>query len=116
MAKKEINYLPVGSVVLMETCENRILICGRMVKKPGGNEIFDYVGYRFPHGYQKPQDEIFFMHSQIEMVFFLGFQDMEELVYREVLQNIAETAVEDGEVSAGEARREEADNETSKIW
>lgn len=101
MESKTVNYLPVGSVVLTEISENRILICGRMVNKPGERKIFDYVGYRFPHGYQKPQDEIFFMHSEIEMVFFLGFQDMEELVYREVLQNIARTAEEDRESTSG---------------
>lgn len=91
MENKKASYLPNGSVVLIEGNKNRIIICGRMVRKHGIKEMFDYMGYRYPHGYQNQGDEIFFMHSQIEMVFFLGFQDMEELVYREVLLTMSET-------------------------
>ena len=82
MEKKAVSYLPNGSVVIIENNKNRMMICGRMVREPESGEIYDYMGCRYPQGCQRIGDCIFFNHSQIEIVFFLGFQDMEELMYR----------------------------------
>ena len=86
--EKDKTYLPNGSVVLVDGIEGRIMICGRLLKKEGEEHLYDYIGCRYPSGLNNKEDLVYFNNEQLNMVFFLGFQDIEELVYRETLQRI----------------------------
>lgn len=92
--EKNKTYLPNGSVVLVDGIEGRIMICGRLVKKEGEERLYDYTGCRYPSGLNNREDLVYFDNEQLNMVFFLGFQDIEELVYRENLQRIVQTDAE----------------------
>ncbi len=92
------DLLPIGSVVKLTEGERSVMICGRIVVAEGSDEIYDYVGCIYPEG-MAGADVIFFNRDAIELLLFVGFQDSEELTYRsEVLDDLGELAVVNGEI------------------
>lgn len=77
------NLLPIGSIVLLKEVQKRIMIVGRVVTRTGEDRINDYVGCLYPEGIIDPNNMFFFNHEMIEKVYFIGFQDAEELEFRE---------------------------------
>ena len=96
------NLLPIGSVVLLKGGEKRIMICGRIQTKAGEDTIYDYSACYYPEGVLS--DEMFFFNrDQIERVFFIGFQDEEELAFREdILSQLGELKIKDGQIVSAE--------------
>ncbi len=93
------NLLPLGSVVGLKETEPYIMICGRIVCAEGDDTIYDYVGCLYPEGVGKNDELIFFDRDAVETVYFIGFQDEYELVYRtEVLDKLGELEVINGEM------------------
>lgn len=93
------NLLPVGSIVLLKGGEKRLMICGRVVCMAGRDEIYDYVACRYPEGVGRSDDMTFFNRDAIEDVFFIGFQDKEEMNYRHgLLDTLGELEVVDGKI------------------
>lgn len=93
------NLLPIGSVVLLKGGEKRIMICGRIQAKEGENVIYDYSACYYPQGLVGADDVFFFNRDAIERVYFVGFQDVEELTYRnEVLDKLGELEIKDGSI------------------
>lgn len=93
------NMLPIGSVVLLKGGNKRIMICGRIQTKRGEDVIYDYSACYYPEGIVDPTSMFFFNRDAIETVFFLGFQDREELDYRQnVLDQLGELQVRDGRI------------------
>lgn len=93
------DLLPVGSVVLLKGGDKRIMICGRIQAKAGETEIYDYSACYYPEGIVDPTNMFFFNRDSIEKVFFIGFQDPEELQFREnVLDKLGELEVKDGSI------------------
>lgn len=91
------NLLPIGSVVLLEGGEKRVMIVSRVIAKAGENEIYDYAACYYPEGIVDPNNMFFFNNDAIATVFFVGFQDPEELEFRSnVLDNLGELEVRDG--------------------
>lgn len=80
--KKDVAYLPIGSVVLLKEGKKRIMIYGRKLESRKDNLEYDYIGCLYPEGYLSSDDVILFNHDQIQMVYFIGFQDLEEIIYR----------------------------------
>lgn len=78
--------LPIGSVVLLKESKKRLMIQGRVQKIKGRDEIFDYSGCYYPEGNINPEASYLFNHEQIERVYFIGFQDEEELQLQAYLQ------------------------------
>ncbi len=91
------DYLPIGSVVLLKGGEKRIMICGRIQTRAGEDHIYDYSACYYPDGVDSSR-MFFFDSDAIEKVFFIGFQDPEELAYQEALSNLGELAVKDGRI------------------
>ena len=93
------DLLPIGSVVLLKGGEKRIMICGRIQAKAGENEIYDYSACYYPQGIVDPTSMVFFNRDAIDRVFFLGFQDAEELAFRsDVLDKLGELEIKDGSI------------------
>lgn len=95
MSKK---YLPIGSVVLLRNGNKRVMICGRIQAKAGSDTIFDYSACYYPEGIIDPANMFFFNHDTIDKVFFIGFQDQEELNYRNKLESLGELEICDGKI------------------
>lgn len=93
------NLLPIGSVVLLNGGDKKIMICGRIQAKEGEDKIYDYSACYYPEGIVDPSSMFFFDRDAIETVFFLGFQDKEELDFRaSVLDNLGELEIKDGTI------------------
>lgn len=92
------DLLPIGSVVLLKGGEKRIMICGRIQTKAGEDMIYDYSACYFPEGIVDPKQMFFFNNDAIERIFFIGFQDPEELTYQEMLRNLGELKIEGGKI------------------
>ncbi|HBZ02936.1 MAG TPA: hypothetical protein DEO83_03895 [Lachnospiraceae bacterium] len=93
------DLLPIGSVVRLADTERDVMICGRIVVPDGKNDIYDYVGCIYPEGISSGDDLVFFNRDAIELLLFVGFQDVQELTYRsEVLDELGELAVVNGEI------------------
>lgn len=93
------DLLPIGSVVLLKGGEKRIMICGRIQAKEGDNTIYDYSACYYPQGMISADDIFFFNRDAISRVFFIGFQDAEELAFRnEVLDNLGVLEIRDGTI------------------
>lgn len=92
------HFLPVGSVVMLKGGNKRVLITGRVVAPNTTNEIFDYSGCPFPEGVTSIEQFYCFNRDQIERIYFIGFQDPEELRLQEYLSQLGELVVENGEI------------------
>lgn len=77
-------FLPIGSVVLLKGATKRVMICGR-AQIDMNDTYYDYSACLYPEGYQGAKEIYLFNDSDIEMVYFLGFQDPDELAYRDAL-------------------------------
>ena len=75
------------------------MICGRVVCKSGSDEIYDYVSCLYPQGILGDDSLFFFNRDAIEELFFIGFQDQEEMTFRKgVLDTLGELQVVDGQI------------------
>ena len=93
------NLLPIGSVVLLKGGDKRIMICGRIQTRAGESKIYDYSACYYPEGIMSSDNMFFFDRDAIEHVFFIGFQDMEELNFRaDVLDQLGELELRDGQI------------------
>lgn len=97
------DLLPCGSVVQLQETEVKIMICGRIAVEESSDDIYDYVGCIYPTGITAQENLIFFDRDLIERVYFIGFQDEEELLYRhDILDQLGELKVADGEIVPAE--------------
>ncbi len=93
------NLLPIGSVVLLKGGEKRVMICGRIQTRSGDENIYDYSACYYPEGIVGSDSMFFFNHDGIDKVFFMGFQDVEEMNFHEqVLDRLEELAYEDNKI------------------
>ena len=90
------NLLPIGSVVLLREGNKRVMITGRIQVRAGEKRIYDYSACWYPEGILSPKEMFFFDHDAIGHLFFVGFQDEEELLYRsQTLADLGELYVDD---------------------
>ena len=90
------NLLPIGSVVLLKGGNKRVMITGRIQVRTGEKRIYDYSACWYPEGILSPKEMFFFDHDAIEQLFFVGFQDEEEMMFRsQALANLGELYVDD---------------------
>ena len=70
--------LPIGSVVLLEAGEKRLMITGIIQNDAGrdGKE-YDYLGVYYPEGHIGEEYQFLFNHENIEKVYFRGYEDYE---------------------------------------
>ena len=78
-------YLPIGSIVLLEGNNKRVMIDGRRVISKSEDTEYDYQGCLYPEGAAGNGDGILFNNADIVMIYFIGFQDIEELAFRNMV-------------------------------
>ena len=75
------------------------MITGRLVTDEKTEKIYDYVGVIYPIGFTGEEEQYFFDRDAIELPFFIGYQDEEELELRnEVFAEIDELEIKDGKI------------------
>lgn len=77
--------LPIGSVVLLEGAEKRLMICGRLQTDVSTGKTYDYSGCLYPEGVLDSKEFFMFNNENIKKLYFVGFQDGEELGFRKFL-------------------------------
>ena len=79
MAKTD--YLPLGSIVLLESGIKKLMIIARglTVKLNGEEKFFDYGGVQYPEGLSGDQ-LAYFNHDGISKVVFNGYSDDDDKV------------------------------------
>lgn len=83
----EEKYLPIGTVVLLNGGEKRIMITGFASMSPDtGDRVFDYSGCLYPEGFYDYNQVLVFDHSQISKVYFKGFEDEEQMAFKKTLK------------------------------
>ena len=94
-------YLPIGSVVLLKESKKRLMIYGRKQLLKTEDKEYDYIGCLYPEGFLGNGEVFLFNHEDIQLVYFIGFQDLEELHIRSLLrekqEGLQETAKEQTE-------------------
>lgn len=84
-------FLPIGSVVLLKGAEKRLMICGR-AQLDAEQTYYDYSGCLYPEGYIGASEMYLFNDEDIETVYFIGFQDPDELAFVSTLAEKLEEA------------------------
>ncbi len=82
------DLLPIGSVVLLNQADQRMMIIGRSQKDQESGRIFDYAGCLYPTGIINSNEVYLFDAEDIDVLFFIVFQDFEELAYRDELRKV----------------------------
>lgn len=82
--------LPIGTVVLLKNSNKRVMIIGVVQKqlKEGAEIIWDYSACFYPEGYMGPDKTFLFNTEQIEKVFAIGYQDQEQFIFKEKIDQI----------------------------
>lgn len=76
--------LPIGSVVLLTGSTKKVMIIGVCQKGASDpKKIWDYTGVVFPEGFLSPDKMFMFNNDQIAQVFALGYQDAEQLAFKQ---------------------------------
>ena len=109
-------FLPIGTVVLLKGGKKRAMItgfCSVAQEKP--DKIYDYSGCVYPEGYLSSNQVCLFDHDQIDKVFFVGYSDEEETIFKEKLNRIVDTLekerAENSDSESGEAAVDSAPEE-----
>lgn len=77
--------LPLGSVIMLKGGNKRVMICGRIQTRSSDGELFDYSACYFPEGIIDPKEMFLFNNEDVDMVYFLGLQDIEEFEFRDYI-------------------------------
>lgn len=108
-------YLPIGTVVLLKGGRKRAMITGFCsVAQENQEKIYDYSGCVYPEGYLSSNQVCLFDHDQIDKIFFLGYEDDEEKVFKDKLNKIV-ASIEEGEQSVAQPMVNETENTDSSM-
>ena len=87
--------LPIGSIVLLEGAEKKLMIFGVGLTQLEENKDFDYIGVVYPEGNMGEGSQFLFNHSDIEEIVFRGYEDEERDNFLEMLNSYFEENKED---------------------
>jgi len=70
-------FLPVGSIVLLKEAKRKVVVIGYAIKEVDNTKIWDYLGAPYPIGVISSEKNLLFDKTDIDDVYFLGYQDDE---------------------------------------
>lgn len=79
--------LPIGSVVLLKDAKKRLMIYGVGQTDDTNHVNYDYIGVMYPEGNMGEGTQFLFNHSNIDKVFFRGYEDEEREKFVDALQS-----------------------------
>lgn len=88
LAAKE--YLPIGTVVLLQKAIKKIMIIGIMPSRMTEDSLvseYDYLGVTYPEGFMNTDALLLFNHEQICDVVFTGYHNPERTDFINNIQN-----------------------------
>ena len=81
------SLLPIGSVVLLKGGQKRLMICGRIQTDVATGITYDYSACYYPDGILNSKELFMFNNDNIQRLFFIFFQDGEELSFRQFIED-----------------------------
>ncbi|MDR2547077.1 MAG: DUF4176 domain-containing protein [Lachnospiraceae bacterium] len=81
------SLLPLGSVVVLNNGEKKLMIYGRMQMEVATQVMYDYSSCLYPEGYINEEYNYLFNHDDIEEIIFRGYSDADEEVFLDYLSN-----------------------------
>lgn len=88
--------LPLGSVVVLKEGTKKLMIIGRLQANPKTKNLYDYAGCPWPEGYVDKEHCYVFNHDDIDLLYYLGMQDIEEFNFRFKLDEAIEKIESEG--------------------
>lgn len=82
------DLLPIGSVVTLKEGKKKLMIIGRIQENEKTKKLHDYAGCQWPEGYKDKDHCYAFNHEDIDCLYYIGLQDIEEFNYRFELDDI----------------------------
>lgn len=82
------DLLPIGSVVTLKKGTKKLMIIGRFQQNVKTKKIYDYAGCLWPEGYMDKEHSYVFNHEDIDILYYLGMQDIEEFNFRSKLDEL----------------------------
>ena len=79
------NYLPIGSIVVLNGGTKRVMIIGRVQGNGADDKVYDYSACLYPEGYMNSDSLYLFNNEDIARVYYLGMQDSEEFAFRDII-------------------------------
>lgn len=76
------DLLPIGSVVTLKEGTKKLMIMGRLQQNMKTKKLYDYAGCLWPEGYMDKEHCYVFGHEDIDCLFYIGLQDIEEFNFR----------------------------------
>ena len=81
--------LPIGSVVLLKGGTKRLMITGFCsIDNDNTSKVYDYTGCIYPEGIINSNEIRLFDDNQIDKVYFRGFEDDEQIQFRNILEKV----------------------------
>lgn len=86
-SQKVKDLLPIGSVVLLNDAEKKLMIYG--IRQTDNNRFkdYDYIGVLYPEGGVGQEMHFLFNHSDIKETFFRGYEDKDREAFIRGLSN-----------------------------
>lgn len=82
-------YLPIGSVILLKGGTKKVMIIGfGVVADNNQSKVWDYCSILYPEGYLAENKVLMFDHDQIEKIYFLGYEEEEEIAFKKELDKV----------------------------
>jgi hypothetical protein len=88
---KILQYLPLGTVVLLKVGVKKLIVFGRHQQDTANNRIFDYAGVPYPEGNINPKSTFLFNADSITDVLYFGYTDQEEAAWLDKLHALENT-------------------------
>jgi len=82
------DLLPIGTVVMLNNGEKRLMIFGVIQINPADGKQYDYLACLYPEGFIGPQHTYLFNHEDIESIDAEGFTDEEHKTFRSQLADL----------------------------
>lgn len=83
--------LPIGSVVLLNNGQKRLMIYGVGQTDETNHVDYDYIGVMYPEGNMGEGSQFLFNHKDIAEVYFRGYSDEERDRFLVALQQVYDT-------------------------
>lgn len=80
--------LPIGTVVLLKDAKKRLMIYGVGQTDMTNKVDYDYIGVMYPEGSMGEGTQYLFNHSDIEEIYFRGYEDQERAEFVEKIQSV----------------------------
>jgi len=90
-------FFPIGTVVMLEGGEKRLMIYGLLPVNSDDGITYDYIGCLYPEGFIDDENCYLFNNGDIKNVEFLGFVDIEQQAFHNhVVEMLNEEDSENG--------------------